>query len=92
VADLLQALTHDEEALAAHAQARDTAAASLRLANNAFTGGASGYLPVVDAERQLNNAKLDYLRTQAQRYIHVVQLFAATGSGLRDAKAAAPAA
>ena len=87
VADLLQALAHDEEALAAHAQARDTAAASLRLANSAFSGGDSGYLPVIDAERQLNNARLEYVRTQAQRYVHTVQLFAATGSGLRDAKA-----
>jgi NodT family efflux transporter outer membrane factor (OMF) lipoprotein len=92
VADLMQALVHDEQAVAAQAQARDSAAASLRLANEAFNGGASGYLPVVDAERQLNAAKLDYVRAQAQRYVHTVQLFAATGSGLRDAGKAPPAA
>ena len=92
VADLLQALAHDEEALAAQAQTRDSAAASLKLANNAFNGGASGYLPVIDAQRQFNAARLDYVRAEAQRYVHTVQLFAATGSGLRDAKPAAPAA
>ncbi|HTK34028.1 MAG TPA: efflux transporter outer membrane subunit [Caulobacteraceae bacterium] len=91
VADLLQALAQDEEALAAQGQARDAAAASLRLARAAYQGGASGLLPVVDAERQFNTARLEYVRTEAQRYVHTVQLFVATGSGLRDAKPAAPA-
>jgi NodT family efflux transporter outer membrane factor (OMF) lipoprotein len=91
VADLLQALAHDEDALVARAQARDAASASLRLARAAYQGGASGFLPVIDAERQFSSARLDYVRAEAQRYIHTVQLFAATGSGLRDAKPAAPA-
>jgi NodT family efflux transporter outer membrane factor (OMF) lipoprotein len=89
VADLLQALAHDEQAVTAQARTRDSAEASLRLANSAFNGGAAGYLPVIDAQRQVNAARLDYVRAEAQRYVHTVQLFAATGSGLRDAKPAA---
>ena len=93
VADLLQALAHDEEVLAAHAQTRESATASLRLANSAYKGGDTGFLPVIDAERQLNAARLDFVRAQAQRYVHTVQLFAATGAGLRETKpAVSPAA
>jgi NodT family efflux transporter outer membrane factor (OMF) lipoprotein len=91
VADLLQALAHDEEELAAQARARDAAESSLRLARAAYQGGATGLLPVVDAERQYNNARLAYVRAQAQRYVHTVQLFVATGAGLREAQPA-PAA
>lgn len=90
VADLLQALAHDEEAVAAQAQAESSAAASLRLAQAAYRGGATGLLPVVDAERQVNSARLASVRAQAQRYVHTVQLFAATGAGLRPT--ASPAA
>ena len=86
VADLMQALQHDEEALAAEGQARDSAAASLKLNNAAYSGGATGLLPVVDAERQLNNARLAYAQAAAARYVHTVQLFVATGSGLRDTR------
>jgi NodT family efflux transporter outer membrane factor (OMF) lipoprotein len=92
VADLLQALAHDEEALAAQAGASDAAEASLRLARAGYQGGATGVLPVVDAERQLTSARLAYVQAEAQRYVHTVQLFAATGSGLRETRQAAPAA
>jgi NodT family efflux transporter outer membrane factor (OMF) lipoprotein len=93
VADLLSALAHDEEELAAQIRARETAGRSLQLAQAAYRGGATGILPVVDAERQLNSARVAEVRAQAQRYVHTAQLFAATGAGLRDAPAAAtPAA
>jgi NodT family efflux transporter outer membrane factor (OMF) lipoprotein len=92
VADLLQALAHDEEALAAQAQARDAASRSLQLAQAAFRGGATGVLPVVDAERVLNAARLAEVRAQAQRYVHTVELFAATGAGLGEAARSIPPA
>ncbi len=92
VADLLQALAHDEQMLTAQARARDDAAASLQLAQAGFEGGATGMLPVIDAQRQLNAARLGYVQAEAQRYVHTVQLFVATGSGLREAKPAVPAA
>lgn len=92
VADLLTALAHDEDELAAQVKARETAAESLRLANAAWRGGATGVLPVVDAERQLNTARIAEVRAQAQRYVHTAQLFAATGAGLGDAKPPPPAA
>lgn len=88
VADLLQALAHDEEALAAQTRARDSAQANLRLARAAYEGGATGVGPVIDAERQLNAARLALVAVEAQRYMHTVQLFAATGTGLREAPAA----
>lgn len=90
VADLLAALAHDEEELTAQTRAHVAAERSLQLANAAWRGGATSILPVVDAERQLNAARLAEVGAQAQRYVHTAQLFAATAAGLSEA-AAAPA-
>jgi len=92
VADLLQALSHDEQALTAQNHARDSAEANLRLARAAYEAGATGIGPVIDAERQLNAARLSLVQVEAQRYVHTVQLFVATGSGLRETRPAAAAA
>jgi NodT family efflux transporter outer membrane factor (OMF) lipoprotein len=81
VADLLAALGHDEEALAAAQRQQTTAEAALNFAQMAYREGGAGLIPVVIAERQLNNARLGVVRAQAQRYLDTIQLFVATGHG-----------
>jgi NodT family efflux transporter outer membrane factor (OMF) lipoprotein len=81
VADLLAALGHDEEALAAAQRQQTTAEAALNFAQTAYREGGAGLIPVVIAERQLNNAHLGVVRAQAQRYLDTIQLFVATGRG-----------
>ncbi len=83
VADLLQALSNDEAALAAAGQSLGQAEASLRLNQSAYREGGQGLLPVVDSERQVNSARLTQTRIQAQRYLDTIQLFVATGHGWR---------
>jgi NodT family efflux transporter outer membrane factor (OMF) lipoprotein len=81
VADVLQALSHDTELLAAERRALDTASASLDLQRKSYAGGSTGILNVLDAERQFQQARLGYVRADAQRYQDTVQLLVAMGGG-----------
>jgi outer membrane protein TolC len=81
VADLLSALGHDEAALAAAQRQQTTAEAALNFAQTAYREGGAGLIPVVIAERQLNDARLGVVRAEAQRYLDTIQLFVATGHG-----------
>jgi NodT family efflux transporter outer membrane factor (OMF) lipoprotein len=88
VADVLEALTHDEEALKAEAMAVDSANANLRDARLAFREGGGTLLEMIDAQRQLNQARRAYAAAQGQRYLDTARLFAATASDWRRAPAA----
>jgi NodT family efflux transporter outer membrane factor (OMF) lipoprotein len=79
VADVLTALDHDAEQLAAQKNALDSAEASLNLSRLSYGFGNTGVLQVLDAERLYQQARLGYLRAQAQRYQDTVQLFLALG-------------
>jgi NodT family efflux transporter outer membrane factor (OMF) lipoprotein len=79
VADVLTALDHDAEQLAAQKNALDSAEASLNLSRQSYSFGNSGVLQVLDAGRLYQQARLGYLRAQAQRYQDTVQLFLALG-------------
>ena len=81
VADLLQALSHDADLVAGQRQSLELAASSLRLQRIDYGRGGIGVLPVVDAERQYQRAKVGYLQAQAQRYQDTVQLLVAMGGG-----------
>jgi NodT family efflux transporter outer membrane factor (OMF) lipoprotein len=81
VADLLQALSHDKDLLAAQKQALDTAAKSLGLQRVSYEKGAIGILDLLDAQRQYEQALLGYTRAEAQRYTDTVELQVAVGSG-----------
>jgi NodT family efflux transporter outer membrane factor (OMF) lipoprotein len=81
VADLLSALGHDEAALAAAQHQQTTAEAALNFAQTAYREGGAGLIPVVIAQRQVNNARLGVVRAEAQRYLDTIQLFVATGHG-----------
>ena len=89
VADTMQALAHDAELLADQRQALDVASESVRLQRISYSGGGSGILPLLDAQRQYQQARLGYVRADAQRYQDTIQLLVAMGGGWWDANVAA---
>jgi NodT family efflux transporter outer membrane factor (OMF) lipoprotein len=79
VADLLEALVHDADQLAAQDNAQRASEASLSLTLEAYREGNAGILQVLDAQRSYQQARLGYVRATAQRYLDTVQLFLALG-------------
>jgi NodT family efflux transporter outer membrane factor (OMF) lipoprotein len=79
VADSLEALDHDAEQLDAQAHAESAARENVDLTRKSYNEGNVGVLQVLDAERLYQNARLGYVRAQAQRYMDTVQLFLALG-------------
>jgi NodT family efflux transporter outer membrane factor (OMF) lipoprotein len=79
VADLLDALEHDGQLVAAQANARDTSQASLELARQSYQAGNSGLLQVLDAQRERQRAELGFLEAQTRQYLDTVQLLLAVG-------------
>jgi NodT family efflux transporter outer membrane factor (OMF) lipoprotein len=92
VADTLQALVHDAELLDAQQRALQSAEESLRLTRTTFRYGNVGILQVLDAQRQAEQARLGYVRAQAQRYLDSITLFTAMGGGWQDWQAKTAAA
>lgn len=82
VADLLDALDHDAQLVAAQANARDTAEASLDLARQSYQAGDSGVLQVINAQRQRQRAELGFLQAKQRQYLDTVQLLLAVGGPL----------
>ncbi|MDR3514969.1 MAG: efflux transporter outer membrane subunit [Azospirillaceae bacterium] len=85
VADVLQALIHDDEEVTEQRRARDAADEALRLTRLRYASGSVGILPVLDAQRQVAQSRLGYIRADAQRYHDSIKLLVATGSGWRNA-------
>jgi len=81
VADILQALTHDADMLAAQQHALELASESERLQRINYSAGGVGILPLLDAQRQYQQARLGFARAQGQRYQDTGQLFVAIGGG-----------
>lgn len=81
IADSLDALEHDAEALRAEAHARDTARTNLELTRASYTAGNVGVLQVLDAQRAYQRAQLGYVRAKGRRYLDTAQLFLALGGG-----------
>lgn len=81
VADVLQALVHDAQAVAEQKRALDTAASALRLARASFAEGNVGILRVLDSQRQFQQARLGYVRALSARYLDSAQLLVATAAG-----------
>jgi NodT family efflux transporter outer membrane factor (OMF) lipoprotein len=88
VADALQALDHDAEQLDAQAHAREAAQENVELTRRSYVEGNVGVLQVIDAERLFQQARLGYVRAQAQRYMDTAQLFLALGGAGPDVEAA----
>jgi NodT family efflux transporter outer membrane factor (OMF) lipoprotein len=81
VANALDAIGHSAEQLNAESQALAVAQQSLDLMRDSFNEGNVGVLQVLDSERLYQQARLGYVRAQAQRLQATAQLFAAMGRG-----------
>ena len=81
VADLLDALEHDAEQLTAEQTAYQSAASTVDLTRKSFQLGNATLLQVLDAQRQLQQARLGLARAEAQRFLDSTQLFVALGGG-----------
>ena len=81
VADALTALAGDTDQLAAETAASAAAEGSLRLTRLSFAAGNSGVLQVLDAQRQVQQARLGLIRARAERCIDTAQLLLAMGGG-----------
>ncbi|MDQ2734122.1 MAG: efflux transporter outer membrane subunit, partial [Pseudomonadota bacterium] len=79
VADSLQALDHGAEQLQAEARAQDAARDNLDLTRKSYHEGNVGVLQVLDAQRLFQQARLGYVRAEAQRFSDTAQLFLVLG-------------
>jgi NodT family efflux transporter outer membrane factor (OMF) lipoprotein len=86
VADVLQALAHDEKLLASQNRALASASEAVRLQRINYANGGTGILNLLDAQRQSQQAQLGYIRAKAQHYQDTIQLLVAMGGGWWDAK------
>ena len=81
VADVLQALAHDAQALQAQDEALGSAAAALSLTHAGYRAGLVAYIDVMAADVQYTQASIGRLQALAQRLQDTVALFAALGGG-----------
>jgi len=88
VADALNALGHDAEALQAQADAQRAAGEALNLVQANYRAGLAGYLELLVADVQYHQAMIAYLQAVAQRHQDTVALFVALGGGWWNAQRA----
>ena len=84
VADLLQALQHDHELIAAQRDLYDTSSESLRVERIGYEAGKIDALHLIDAQRSFQQASLGLARAQAQRLGDSALLLVAVGGGWSD--------
>ena len=81
VADSLNALQQDADALKAAATAKDAAAVTLDLARKQFQTGYANYLALLNAEQTYQQATINLVQAQANRHADTAALFQALGGG-----------
>jgi NodT family efflux transporter outer membrane factor (OMF) lipoprotein len=81
VANTLIALQQDANGLSAAASARDAAKVTLDLAQNQFQAGYSSFLAFLAAEQTYQQASMNLVQAQANRYADTAALFQALGGG-----------
>lgn len=81
VADVLQALDHDAEAVAAEAAAVAAAERALEAAQTRYAAAQTDLLQVLKARQDLGRARLRQVAARSQRLLDTVQLHAALGGG-----------
>jgi len=81
VADMLQALQFDADALQAAAQAERSSADSLAIARRQVELGDIGYVSLLAAEQAYQQAALSLVQAQANRYADTAALFQVLGGG-----------
>jgi NodT family efflux transporter outer membrane factor (OMF) lipoprotein len=79
VADSLEALDNGAEQLHAQENAEAAARDTVTMTRQSYNEGNVGVLQVLDAERRYQQARLGYVRAQAQRYMDTTQLMLALG-------------
>jgi len=81
VADTLNALQQDADGLKAAAAAKDAAGLTLDLAKKQFQAGYVNYLALLNAEQAYQQAVINLVQAQANRYADTAALFQALGGG-----------
>ena len=81
VADTLNALEQDANALKAAAAASDAAKLSVDLARQQWQAGYANYLSLLTAEQAYQQAVINLVQAQANRYSDTAALFQALGGG-----------
>lgn len=81
VADTLHALVSDADALQAADKAERAARHSLDLATRQYQVGYAGYLALLSAEQTYDQAVINTVQAQANRYADTAALFEALGGG-----------
>ncbi len=84
VADVLRALAHDAQALAAHAAADASAQESLELVRRRYALGASNYLEVLGVQQQAEATRLALFAAQARRLTDTVAFYSSMGGGRQN--------
>ena len=84
VSDVMSALAHDDERLAALSTSEKVAEAALRDARNAYSLGGGPLSAIDNAQVQVDRARLQLVEARGQRLMDVIQLFAATASDWRE--------
>lgn len=81
VADTLNALQQDADALKTAAAAKDAAAVTLDLTKKQYQTGYVNYLGLLNAEQSYQQALINLVQAQANRYADTAALFQALGGG-----------
>ena len=81
VADTLHALQQDADALKAAADAKDAAGVTLDLSKKQFAAGYVSYLALLSAEQAYQQALLNLVQAEANRFADTAALFQALGGG-----------
>jgi NodT family efflux transporter outer membrane factor (OMF) lipoprotein len=81
VADVLSALEHDAQALAAQNDALDDAREALKLVQANYRAGLVGYVDVLIANAQLQQSQINRIAALAQRFQDTTALYLALGGG-----------
>ncbi len=84
VADLLDALGHDQRSVENQLDAAATASRNRNLSRESYEEGNTGLLSVLDAERLHQRAQLALVEAQRRQYLDVARLYVATAGGWRD--------
>lgn len=84
VADVLRALNHDSQALAAQASAAASAQESLDLVRQRYDLGGGNYLELLIAQQQVESTLMDLFAGRAQRLMDTVAFYSAMGGGSLD--------
>ena len=81
VAGVLRALAHDAQALSDERAAYRASREALTLAQESYRAGAIDSLSLLTTEALYSQARIAYVRAEAQRYLDTVALYTAIGGG-----------